>query len=137
MARGSARIAKVEAFVLVGDKDYVGEAGLTAIAAPGVSNAAGGRLLAAIGDLHVCAYPPQAQSCLVKVTADDGTFGWGAICAAAATIINLICDSRSPTAAHSEFTLGASELMGFVVLVLIKARPYDAGPRRRIRRTPF
>jgi L-alanine-DL-glutamate epimerase-like enolase superfamily enzyme len=33
--------------------------------------------LGEIGDLHICAYPPQAQTCLVKITADNGTVGWG------------------------------------------------------------
>src|SRR5687767_41532 len=71
-----ARIARVEAFVLVGDKDYVAEAGLrTAVgAAPGGHPR---RALAEVGDLHICAYPPQAQTCLVKITAGDGTVGWG------------------------------------------------------------
>jgi D-galactarolactone cycloisomerase len=68
------RIAAVEAFVVVGDKDYVGGAGLRppADAAPNQR-----RALAEIGDRHICAYPPQAQSCLVKITAEDGTIGWG------------------------------------------------------------
>jgi len=68
------RIAAVEAFVIVGDKDYVGGAGLRppADAAPPARHA-----LSEIGDRHICAYPPQAQSCLVKITAEDGTVGWG------------------------------------------------------------
>jgi L-alanine-DL-glutamate epimerase-like enolase superfamily enzyme len=68
------RIGAVEAFVIVGDKDYVGGAGLRppADAAP-----ARRRALAEIGDRHICVYPPQAQSCLVKITAEDGTVGWG------------------------------------------------------------
>lgn len=71
-----ARIARVEAFVLVGDKDYVAEAGLrTAISAAPVGRPR--RALAEVGDLHICAYPPQAQTCLVKITADDGSVGWG------------------------------------------------------------
>ncbi|MCA1645166.1 MAG: mandelate racemase/muconate lactonizing enzyme family protein [Chloroflexi bacterium] len=70
-----ARIAAIEAFVLVGDKDYVAGAGLSS---PAVGNGpVGRRALAEIGDLHICAYPPQAQTCLVKITADDGTVGWG------------------------------------------------------------
>jgi D-galactarolactone cycloisomerase len=77
VATASPRIASVEALVLVGNKDYVAEAGLAAVAAPSVKNAGDGRALAAIGGLHVCAYPPQAQTCLVKVTAEDGTVGWG------------------------------------------------------------
>ena len=64
-------IARIDAFVIVGDKDYVAGAGLRPV------DAAGPRALAQIGDLHVCAYPPQAQSCLVRITADDGTVGWG------------------------------------------------------------
>lgn len=67
------RIADVEAFVLVGDKDYVGGAGLTTPDGAARPN----RALAEIGDLHVCAYPPQAQTCLVRITAGDGTVGWG------------------------------------------------------------
>lgn len=68
-----ARIARVEAFVLVGEKDYVAGAGLRAAAPPERPR----RALAEVGDLHICAYPPQAQTCLVRVTADDGTVGWG------------------------------------------------------------
>jgi D-galactarolactone cycloisomerase len=68
------RIAAVEAYVLVGDKDYVGGAGLTSVDAPALN---GRRALADVGDLHICAYPPQAQTCVVKITAEDGTFGWG------------------------------------------------------------
>src|SRR5262245_37613249 len=71
-----ARIASVEAFVLVGDKDYVAEAGLRTAAGPAVATRPR-RALADIGDLHICAYPPQAQTCLVKITTDDGTVGWG------------------------------------------------------------
>src|SRR5918998_3453025 len=74
MSGPRARIERVEAFVLVGDKDYVGGAGLRPPARPAE---AGRRALADVGDRHICAYPPQAQSCLVKVTADDGTVGWG------------------------------------------------------------
>lgn len=75
-----ARIAAVEAFILVGDKDYVGGAGLGAVGGENTRGAAAGtgrRALGQIGDLHICAYPPQAQTCLVRVTADDGTVGWG------------------------------------------------------------
>lgn len=75
VAGPGARIAAVEAFVLVGDKDYVAGAGLRV--ATGNEVARPRRALAEVGDLHICAYPPQAQTCLVKVTADDGTVGWG------------------------------------------------------------
>jgi len=70
----TARIAAVEAWVIVGDKDYVGGAGLRPPADAGPTRR---RALAEIGDRHICAYPPQAQSCLVKITAEDGTVGWG------------------------------------------------------------
>ena len=68
------RIAAVEAWVIVGDKDYVGGAGLRPPTDAGPRQR---RALAEIGDRHICAYPPQAQSCLVKITAEDGTVGWG------------------------------------------------------------
>jgi L-alanine-DL-glutamate epimerase-like enolase superfamily enzyme len=69
------RIAAVEAFVLVGDKDYVAGAGLRV--ATGEATSRPRRALAEIGDLHICVYPPQAQTCLVKITAEDETVGWG------------------------------------------------------------
>ena len=70
----STRIAAVEAFVIVGDKDYVGGAGLRP---PANAEPTHRRSLAAVGDRHICVYPPQAQSCVVKITAEDGTVGWG------------------------------------------------------------
>lgn len=51
----SARIAAVEAFVLVGDKDYVAEAGLGMATS---ETPRPRRALAEVGDLHICAYPP-------------------------------------------------------------------------------
>jgi len=74
MTGPGARIAAVEAFVLVGDKDYVAEAGLRMATG---ETPRPRRALADVGDLHICAYPPQAQTCLVKITAADGTVGWG------------------------------------------------------------
>jgi D-galactarolactone cycloisomerase len=74
LAGPTTRIAAVEAFVIVGDKDYVGGAGLRP---PGNTLPKQRRALAEIGDRHICVYPPQAQSCLVKITAEDGTVGWG------------------------------------------------------------
>lgn len=73
-----ARIERVEAFVLAGDKDYAAGAGLK----PAGTGAAGQasidtRPLHDVGDLHICTYPSQAQTCVVRITADDGTFGWG------------------------------------------------------------
>lgn len=79
-AAAAARIARVEAFVIVGEKDYPAGAGL---ATPTRSDvvaervASGASPLRSVGALHVCSYPPQAQSCLVRITTDDGMFGWG------------------------------------------------------------
>lgn len=70
------RIAAVEAFVLVGDKDYAAGAGLET-PQKRTSPSRRPRALSSVGDLHVCAYPPQAQTCLVRLTAEDGTVGWG------------------------------------------------------------
>jgi L-alanine-DL-glutamate epimerase-like enolase superfamily enzyme len=70
------RIAAVDSFILVGEKDYVAGAGLkTPHTADGIARRP--RALGAVGNLHVCVYPPQAQTCLVRLTADDGTVGWG------------------------------------------------------------
>jgi L-alanine-DL-glutamate epimerase-like enolase superfamily enzyme len=77
MSGPAIRIVSVEAFVLVGDKDYVGGAGLVPPSTPESGANRTGRAFAEIGDLHVCVYPPQAQTCLVKITADDSTIGWG------------------------------------------------------------
>lgn len=76
VAGPTARVAAVEAIVIAGDKDYVGGAGLSPPAADGEAHRPR-RALAALDDLHVAAYPPRAQTCLVKITADDGTVGWG------------------------------------------------------------
>jgi L-alanine-DL-glutamate epimerase-like enolase superfamily enzyme len=69
-------IESIEAFIVVGDKDYARDAGLTAVAPSGDQRRAP-RALATQLDLHVCAYPAQAQSVLVKVAASNGTSGWG------------------------------------------------------------
>src|SRR5215207_10494884 len=76
MTRPRNQIAAVEAFVIAGKKDYAAGAGLKA-ARPDAAAPQPVRALSEIGDLHVCAYPPQAQTCLVKVTSGDGTVGWG------------------------------------------------------------
>ena len=69
-------IVAVEAFVLVGDKDYAGDAGLdTPIQLLDPSTVP--RPLADPGHLHVCAYPPQAQTCIVRLATESGLTGWG------------------------------------------------------------
>ncbi len=74
MSRPKRQIVAVEAFVLRAAKDYAAGAGL---ATPRSERPPVVRALGEIGDLHVCAYPPQAQTCLVRIVADDGTTGWG------------------------------------------------------------
>lgn len=72
------RIDRVEAFVLAGKKDYAAGAGLKAAGTgASVPSSSSTRPLHDVGDLHICTYPPHAQTCVVRITADDGTFGWG------------------------------------------------------------
>lgn len=75
----SPRIESIEAFVVVGDKNYVQDAGLTSInkQPDPVAPPPRTRALAELQDLHICVYPPQAQSVLVRITSSDGTSGWG------------------------------------------------------------
>lgn len=118
----STRIAAVEAFVIVGDKDYIGGAGLKppADAAPQQR-----RALAEIGDRHICVYPPQAQSCLVKITAEDGTVGWGeghaplgprATAAVVTDVLAPLLLGEDPLAIerHWEYMYGSMRLRGHV-----------------------
>ncbi len=76
MANTGHTIVEVEAFLVVGDKDYAADAGLATPNSfqerPGSS-----RPLAIPGDLHVCVYPPQAQTCIVRLTTDSSLTGWG------------------------------------------------------------
>ncbi len=69
-------IVAVEAFVLVGDKDYAGDAGL-ATPIQRLDPSTVPRPLADPGDLHVCMYPPQAQTCIVQLTTESSLTGWG------------------------------------------------------------
>ncbi len=76
MASTGYTIVEVEAFLLVGDKDYAADAGL---ATPDLARTrpTPPRPFADPGDLHVCAYPPQAQTCIVRLTTESGLAGWG------------------------------------------------------------
>ncbi|NJM06870.1 mandelate racemase/muconate lactonizing enzyme family protein [Candidatus Gracilibacteria bacterium] len=118
------RIAQVEAFVLVGDKDYVGEAGLGTTHS-GATPASSGRALATLGDLHICSYPPQAQTCLVKITDSLGTVGWGeahaplgprATCAVITDVLRPLLLDADPLAIeqHWERMYGSMRLRGHV-----------------------
>jgi L-alanine-DL-glutamate epimerase-like enolase superfamily enzyme len=117
-----ARIASVEAFVLVGDKDYAREAGLPT-AAPATAPARPNRALADIGDLHICVYPPQAQTCLVKITTANGIVGWGeahaplgprATCAVVRDVFAPLLIGQDPLAIerHWERMYGSMRLRG-------------------------
>ncbi|MEJ7900663.1 MAG: hypothetical protein WKF63_02405, partial [Thermomicrobiales bacterium] len=76
MVRARHSMVAVEAFVLMGDKDYASDAGLaTPIRALERSTVI--RPLADPGDLHVCVYPAQAQTCIVRLTTASGLTGWG------------------------------------------------------------
>lgn len=68
------RIATVEALIVAGAKDYVADAGLRPVQERGQVVP---RPLGAIGDLHVCAYPPRMQTLLVRIVTEDGIAGWG------------------------------------------------------------
>ncbi|MCC7372604.1 MAG: mandelate racemase/muconate lactonizing enzyme family protein [Chloroflexi bacterium] len=116
------RIAAVEAFAIVGDKDYVGGAGLKPPAGTAPQQR---RAIAEIGDRHICVYPPQAQSCLVKITAEDGTVGWGeghaplgprATAAVVTDVLAPLLIGEDPLAieAHWERMYGSMRLRGHV-----------------------
>jgi L-alanine-DL-glutamate epimerase-like enolase superfamily enzyme len=118
----SLRIASIEAFLLVGDKDYAGEAGL---ATPDAAPPRPGRALAEIGDLHICVYPSQAQTCLVKITASNGVVGWGeahaplgprATCAVVLDVFAPLLIDADPFAIerHWERMYGSMRLRGHV-----------------------
>lgn len=70
------RIESIEAIIVVGEKNYARDAGLTSVAPP-TATVRPRRSFATVLDLHVCVYPPQAQSVLVKITASNGFIGWG------------------------------------------------------------
>ena len=72
-------IDRIEAFIIVGEKNYARDAGLGSVtdSPKPVTAGAKPRALAGLLDLHICVYPPQAQTVLVKLTTSDGTFGWG------------------------------------------------------------
>jgi D-galactarolactone cycloisomerase len=119
------QIAAVEAFVLVGDKDYAGDAGLTAARPTKPTAKDLPRALADTGDLHICSYPPQAQTCLVKITASDGTVGWGeahaplgprATCAVVSDVLRPLLLGGDPLAIerHWERMYGSMRLRGHV-----------------------
>ena len=117
-------IAAIEALVIAGGKDYAAGAGLKT-ARPREAAPLPVRALGEIGDLHVCAYPPRAQTCLVKVTADDGTVGWGeahaplgpaATKAVVEDVLAPLLLGRDPLAIerHWDYMYGSQRLRGHV-----------------------
>jgi L-alanine-DL-glutamate epimerase-like enolase superfamily enzyme len=124
VTRPQRQIVAVDAFVLAARKDYPGGAGLET---PASANVAKPRLraLEEVGDLHICAYPPQAQTCLVRITADDGTVGWGeahaplgpaATKAVVEDVLAPIVLGKDPLAIerHWEYMYGSQRLRGHV-----------------------
>jgi len=69
------KISSVEAFRIAGSKDYVAAAGLRAPARPKPAGRA--RALRANSGRHLCVYPSQAETTLVKVSTDEGVVGIG------------------------------------------------------------
>ncbi len=123
MVRPQRTIEAVEAFVLRAPKDYAAGAGL---ATPAADTAPRPRALSEVGDLHICAYPPQAQTCLVKITADDGTVGWGeahaplgpeATVAVVQHVLAPILLGQNPLAIerHWEYMYGSQRLRGHLM----------------------
>jgi D-arabinonate dehydratase/D-galactarolactone cycloisomerase len=124
MVRPQRTIEAIEAFVLRAPKDYASGAGL---ATPARENdPQHPRALAEIGDLHICTYPPQAQTCLVRITADDGTVGWGeahaplgpeATVAVVEHVLAPILLGQDPLAIerHWEYMYGSQRLRGHLM----------------------
>jgi|SRR5665811_109184 len=124
MSKPTTRIASVEGLVLVGDKNYATGAGLDTPDQQQVLDRPV-RALAALNDLHICAYPPQAQTCLVKITTEDGTVGWGEAHAplgpgATRTVVDEVLApllvGQDPLAIerHWEYMYGSQRLRGHV-----------------------
>ena len=124
MVRPQRTIEAVEAFVLRAPKDYAAGAGLATPARDDPPPRP--RALGEIGDLHVCAYPPQAQTCLVKITSNDGTVGWGeahaplgpeATVAVVEHVLAPILLGQDPLAIerHWEYMYGSQRLRGHLM----------------------
>ena len=69
------KIAKVESFHVVAEREAYAAAGT--VARPRTSAAPGGRALDYNEGRHLCAYPAQEQTLLVRLTSDTGLVGWG------------------------------------------------------------
>ncbi|NBT03380.1 MAG: hypothetical protein EBS94_08160 [Proteobacteria bacterium] len=70
------KIARVESFRVVAQRDYEGSAGLRA-ATVEASGSSRPRALARNDGRHLCVYPAQAEVLLVRIVTDDGLVGWG------------------------------------------------------------
>lgn len=123
MAQQNRHIVAVEAFTLRAAKDYASGAGLATPTTEGTHRL---RALDEVGDLHICAYPPQAQTCLVRITADDGAYGWGeahaplgpeATCAVVEHVLAPLLLGQDPFAIerHWEYMYGSQRLRGHLM----------------------
>ena len=70
------KIARVESFRVVAQRDYEGSAGLR-VATVEASGSSRPRALARNDGRHLCVYPAQAEVLLVRIVTDDGLVGWG------------------------------------------------------------
>lgn len=124
MANKDRQIVAVEAFALRAVKDYAAGAGLATPEAPARPRPL--RALDEVGDMHICTYPPQAQTCLVRITADDGTQGWGeahaplgpeATCAVVEHVLAPLLLGKDPFAIerHWEYMYGSQRLRGHIM----------------------
>lgn len=71
------KIARVESFRVVAQRDYEGSAGLRAATTRPGARGHRARVLARNDGRHLCVYPAQAEVLLVRVVTDDGLVGWG------------------------------------------------------------
>ena len=74
------KIANVETFHIVADRDYMAEMGLRPTRVLVRDRQTTGSAVGALDrneGRHLCAYPAQEQTLLVRVTSDTGLVGWG------------------------------------------------------------
>jgi D-galactarolactone cycloisomerase len=71
------KIARVESFRVVAQRDYEGSAGLRAATTHGGVRGHHPRVLSRNDGRHLCVYPAQAEVLLVRIVTDDGLVGWG------------------------------------------------------------
>jgi L-alanine-DL-glutamate epimerase-like enolase superfamily enzyme len=126
------KIARVESFRVVAQRDYEGSAGLRAATTHAGVRGHHPRVLARNDGRHLCVYPAQAEVLLVRVVTDDGLVGWGEAHAppiprvAQALITDLLAPQligRDPRAidAHWEAMYASMRLRGYAGGVMLEA----------------